>query len=202
MQTTKGLERLVFFTDAVTAIAITLLIVPLVDLTTSSARTVSSGQFLRDNSSAVVAFLISFVVISRLWVAHHSMFEHVAAYTPALRTASLIWAFTIAFLPLPTAMASEYQTDAFTIAIYVGTMTMSSVALTSIAFMVRADASLRPAGAPADGHAVVSSVAVTALFALSLLVGVLVPAIGYYALLLLLLQRPARLLTRRVLRLP
>jgi uncharacterized membrane protein len=56
----------VFFTDAVTAIAITLLILPLVDSVERAAgEGHSAAQFIGDNLSQLAAFGLSFVVIAR-----------------------------------------------------------------------------------------------------------------------------------------
>jgi len=200
MRTQRGLERLVFFTDAVVAISVTLLIVPLVDSATQSAAvTPTPGQFLQDNTSALIAFGISFAVIARLWVAHHSVMEQAVAYSPALRTANLAWAFTIAFLPLPTVLASEYRTDRVSLGLYIGTMLLSSVALLAIGLTLRRDASLRHPGTSYDDQSLSGGLATTLLFASALVLGLVVPAVGYLALLLLFLSGPLEnLLYRRI----
>jgi uncharacterized membrane protein len=131
MPTTRGLERLIFFTDAVVAIAITLLILPLVDAASAHSDTGKTGaHFFTEEWPQVLAFLISFAVIARLWVAHHSLFEHVAMYNGRVILLSLVWSFTIVVLPLPTAMSAEFDTDRLTIAFYLGTMLLSSLTLT------------------------------------------------------------------------
>ena len=88
MQTQQGLDRLAFFTDAVAAIAMTLLIVPLVELATASSdKEADTAAFLSENKEKLLAFVISFVVIAVLWVAHHRIFEQVAAlFTRLART--------------------------------------------------------------------------------------------------------------------
>ena len=104
MRTTRGLDRLLFFTDAVTAIAITLLVLPLVD---SVAQAADAGQtaeqFMGDNFASIAAFVLSFVVIARLWLAHHATLEHVGSYRHVFLLLNLFWAFTVVLLPLPTA---------------------------------------------------------------------------------------------------
>ncbi len=128
MGTTRGFDRLVFFTDAVTAIALTVLILPLVDLVVSAADSrVSATQFLGQHFEELIAFLISFAVIARLWLAHHAVFEHIRSYSGRLVFLNMLWLLTIVVLPLPTAMTAEFPTTRFTIAFYIGTMTLSSL---------------------------------------------------------------------------
>jgi uncharacterized membrane protein len=86
--TEQGFARVVNFSDAVVAIAISLLILPVVD-DVSATTTGSATDVLADNADRLFAFVLSFVVIARLWVAHHEVFEGIGAYTPALRWANL-----------------------------------------------------------------------------------------------------------------
>jgi uncharacterized membrane protein len=74
MEKQRGVERVIFLTDAVVAIAITLLILPLVEIVTTDANKpipVPVSQFLFDNLSQLFAFTLSFVIIARFWVANH-----------------------------------------------------------------------------------------------------------------------------------
>lgn len=138
MPTTRGLERLIFFTDAVVAIAITLLVLPLVDAASESANTgLKAADFFREEQSQIIAFLISFAVIARLWMAHHSLFEHLDAYNNRVVFLSLVWAFTIVLLPLPTAMSAEFDSEPLTAGFYIGTMFVSSLLLTLLTLTVR-----------------------------------------------------------------
>lgn len=202
MPTTRGLERLIFFTDAVVAIAITLLILPLVDAASDSANAESNAaRFFAEEWPQILAFLISFAVIARLWVAHHALFGHLASYNGRVILLSLLWAFTIVVLPLPTAMSAEFERERQTIGFYIGTMFVSSLILTVLALTIRADSRLEAPDNPIDGKAVRGSAVITVLFAAALLGGVLVPGVNYWALLLLLLAWPIeRVLDRRTAR--
>jgi uncharacterized membrane protein len=198
MPTTRGLERLVFFTDAVVAIAITLLILPLVDAASNASDSnVGPAEFLSDHYWQILAFLISFAVIARLWVAHHRLFEHIAAYNAGVVWCSLGWAFTIVVLPLPTAMTAQFDPGPVTIGFYVGTMLASSALLTLLMLVVRRNPALQAPGNPIARNVVLNSVSTTGLFLLALVIGVLVPALNYFALFLLVFSGPVRRLLER-----
>jgi len=191
MQTTRGLDRLVFFTDAVSAIAITLLILPLVDSVSQAAHQhLDAAQFLGDNGEEIGAFVLSFAVIARLWMTHHAIFEHVRSYNRPLLLLSLLWAFTVVFLPLPTEMVSQFTSSPVTVGIYVGTMTASSATLMAMALVIRKHPLVELKENPVSGATVFTSITTTTGFFLALIVGVLVPAVNFYALLLLLLTIP------------
>jgi uncharacterized membrane protein len=107
-------DRLVLFTDAVVAIAVTLLILPLVDVGTAAvAENLRTRAVISDHKTQILSFLLSFVVIARLWLTHHRIFEHVKAYNSRLMELNMFWLLTIVILPFPTAMISGSD-DRFT----------------------------------------------------------------------------------------
>ena len=108
MRSEVGFRRLVSFSDAVVAIAITLLILPLVDAA-SSIGTTGIGHFLSDNRTKLLAFLLSFVVIGRFWWGQHQVFERVKTYNPLLVWGMFVWLLSIVFLPFPTELISSAQ---------------------------------------------------------------------------------------------
>jgi uncharacterized membrane protein len=73
----RGLDRFVTFLDAVVAIAITLLVLPLVELLHGSDPQTSLSRLLTEEAGTFGAFLLSFAVIARLWLAHHRLVERV-----------------------------------------------------------------------------------------------------------------------------
>src|SRR5437763_10553663 len=97
--TVKSVDRLVTFTDAVVAIAITLLVLPLADLVhEAAARHETSWEVISKNQSQIFSFLLSFVVIGRLWVSHHRIFERAESYNGLLLVGNLGWLLTIVVL--------------------------------------------------------------------------------------------------------
>jgi uncharacterized membrane protein len=194
MATDRGLDRLTYFTDAIAAIAITLLILPIVDRVADSG---SATEFFEENLSSLGAFALSFLVIARLWIAHHSAFEHVVTYTSPLRWLSLAWAFTIALLPLPTAMVAQWTTTWPVVLFYIGTMTASSLLLTAIYLYIRRHPVVENDASPVSTERIRNSLLTNAEFLLALIVGTLVPAINYFALLALFLSIPINAVLRR-----
>ncbi|AZI58628.1 DUF1211 domain-containing protein [Nakamurella antarctica] len=198
MQTTLGLNRLVFFTDAVTAIAITLLILPVVDSVAKASTTgYSAGQFLAQNESQLIGLTMSFAVIARLWVSHHSTFEHVAAYNAPLMLLNIVWVFTIVLLPFPTEMISQFPTSSLTVGFYIGTMAANALVLTAMVLLVHRNPTLEDTANPISALQIFTSVAVTAAFLVALVVGVLVGPINFWALLILFVSIPAQMIYDR-----
>jgi len=83
MRTERGFHRLVNFSDAVVAIAITLLVLPLVDSASGIGNT-DVHVFLRENWHQIFAFALSFLVIANFWWAQHQMLERVRSYNAGL----------------------------------------------------------------------------------------------------------------------
>lgn len=103
------LERLTFFSDAVFAIAMTLLVIEvrLPELHVVTER--SLAQALADLLPNYIGFIISFLVIGRFWTGHHRLMAMIEAADPALVRANLLLLMAIAFMPFPTAVLSDYS---------------------------------------------------------------------------------------------
>jgi uncharacterized membrane protein len=108
-------DRILFFTDAVFAIAITLLIVdlPVQVERTSGHGTVHSAHQLSKALPGILGFGISFAVIALFWLAHHSTFRYIKAIDRPLMLLNLLFLGTIAFLPYPTALLSATSTGQY-----------------------------------------------------------------------------------------
>ena len=189
---TKSPERLVFFSDAVVAIALTLLVLPLVDIVSDARKAGPLPPVLdliKDNQTVIWSFLISFVVIVRLWLVHHRVFEQVKAYNTPLMVVNLVWLLTVVILPFTTELAANYNGhDRMVLVFYVGTLFISSVLLSVLLWIVRTDPEVRRSpDAISDGWWF-DEVSVTATFLVAVVLVAVFPMLSYYVLLLLLVQ--------------
>lgn len=191
-----GASRLISFIDAVIAIAMTLLILPLVDDAAGIGEQ-PPGAFLQENAFGLFAFVLSFVVIFRFWLGHHRMYEDVSGYTPGLVWANLLWLLCLVFLPFPTQLLDTGgQGSPLTHGLYIGTMLLASGSALLQQLIISRTPGLRAPGAgPAS---VLPALTMTALMVAALVVAVAVPAVGLWALLLLFLQAPVQRLTARM----
>jgi uncharacterized membrane protein len=108
-QNRLGLERLIFFSDAVFAIAITLLVLDI--RLPSSADSVSNRQLLLLLTGLwqkYLAYFLSFWVIGLCWISHHRKFLRIQRIDNQLLILNLLMLMMIAFIPFPTAVISEY----------------------------------------------------------------------------------------------
>lgn len=105
-------ERLILFSDAVFAIAITLLIidikVPELEVGHSNEQSFLNG--LLSLIPKFFGFVVSFFIIGLYWYIHHKMFGYVINYNGKLIWLNLVFLFSIVLMPFSTAVYSEYST--------------------------------------------------------------------------------------------
>ena len=101
------LERLKAFSDAVFAIAITLLVievhVPRLDTLDDAAYLAALGHLV----PSFMGFVLSFLTIGALWMAHHRLFGVLEGYEPKLMWPNMLLLMVIAFMPFATALMSS-----------------------------------------------------------------------------------------------
>lgn len=129
MRTGRGFERLVNFADAVVAIALTLLVLPLVDIPGELTNDTGLGDIWHEYQGQFLAFLISFLVIWNLWRTHHRILEMFRAYDRGLMTLQMIWLLTIVTLPFTTELLSSALTDRIGVPLYLANLLVSTAAL-------------------------------------------------------------------------
>ncbi|WP_066600187.1 TMEM175 family protein [Cryobacterium arcticum] len=110
LDTGRSTERLEFFSDAVFAIAMTLLVL---DIRLPDTTAADLGRALANLAPEYFAYALSFVVIALNWAGHHRKFRLITGYDRRLVQLNLLLLLLVAFLPFPTSVLSEYaQTPA------------------------------------------------------------------------------------------
>ncbi|HVC72817.1 MAG TPA: TMEM175 family protein [Mycobacteriales bacterium] len=187
MRTDRGFERLITFADAVVAIALTLLVLPLSEIASELSRDTSVGQVFSDNGAAFGSFALSFVVIWVLWTAHHRTMEYFDAYDGVLFRLTMIWLFTIVLLPFITQLLTGSQYDRGATPLYEGLLLVSSLCLTGMSWWGRRHRDLLADDPQADRWSTTPiPIGVPAVLVISLLLTLIFPSIGAYPLFLLL----------------
>ncbi|PSR56771.1 DUF1211 domain-containing protein [Adhaeribacter arboris] len=102
------LERMILFSDAVFAIAITLLVIEIKvpHLEVQSDQAVI--QELLHLLPKILGFITSFFVIGIYWTVHHRIFGTVINYNAKLLWLNLLFLLSIALMPFSTALYSEF----------------------------------------------------------------------------------------------
>ena len=101
-------DRVLFFSDAVFAIAITLLVV---DIRVPEV-VLNAGNQLYESRDKILSFVISFLVIGLFWMGHHRLFRYITALDRPVIFLNLLFLGAIAFLPYPTALLFAGNTHA------------------------------------------------------------------------------------------
>ncbi len=163
-------DRVSFFSDAVFAIALTLLVV---GIAVPTVRDVDDAQemwnALWDLRQEFVSFFIGFAVIGRYWLAHHRFIGVLAAVDARFMAFNLIYLALIAFAPFPTALVGKYEQNLVAFAFYAGTLALLSF-LETVLFVVAQRRGLIRYVIPRDvaRHGLVASLLPVGVFVLSI----------------------------------
>jgi uncharacterized membrane protein len=200
---TAPVERLVFFSDAAVAIALTLLILPLMDEVGEASRAgLSTAEYLNENLAGLGAFALSFALIARFWRAHHQLFAVVEREPHGLFWLNMAWLFAVVFLPVATATTGALPTDNTQLALYQGTMLAISGLMLAMALLLKRHPETWADGAEISAARIETSIIFTALVAVSLVLALTIAQLGYWSLLVLFTARPVHWVIARLRRRP
>jgi uncharacterized membrane protein len=135
----RQFERLVFFSDAVFAIAITLLVLDL--------KPPPGPRFVFDLDQlapGVLGFFISFSVIAIYWLAHHALFGGLEREDRALRVTNLIFLGSVAFLPFPTSIIAKFPATTGSVIFYAASVALVGLFEIALILAARRPTLMRP----------------------------------------------------------
>jgi uncharacterized membrane protein len=117
-------ERVVFFSDAVFAIAMTLLVL---DIRVPEGTELSVDESLIAIIPKVFAYVLSFAIIAVNWTSHHRKFTVITGYDRHLISLNLALLLVVAFVPFPTALLAEAGDDPAAVVLYAATVGLLGV---------------------------------------------------------------------------
>jgi len=96
------IDRIAFFSDAVIAIALTLMIleIKIPDLDRDMTIRIILNKYGWNIAWHAVALLVAFSTIGNLWMNHHQLFEHIIMYDERLIRFNLYFLFSVMLLPI------------------------------------------------------------------------------------------------------
>jgi uncharacterized membrane protein len=135
-------ERLVFFSDAVFAIAITLLAleIRLPELRDPTARELA--QALRGLLPQFYSFAISFWIIGVYWLAHHRIFRYIRAYDRRLMVINLWFLMWIVLIPFSASLLGGYASYQLAEVVYFSHMIVTSLSMALLWWYATSDRKL------------------------------------------------------------
>ena len=131
----RELDRIIFFSDAVFAIVITILVLDIrvPDIPPDLVAQELPGQIL-DLGPKFLSYVISFLVIAIYWQAHHRVFRPIRSYDRTLLWLNFLFLMAISFLPFPTSLLGEYSEEQLSVVIYAANAALASLLLVSISW--------------------------------------------------------------------
>jgi uncharacterized membrane protein len=107
-KTDHTLERLIFFSDAVFAIAITLLVIEIrIPHLPRTATDADHWRALSQLKSSFFGYAISFALVGAFWIGHHRYFALAGRYHQKVLGWNMALLAVIAFMPFTTAYLSQ-----------------------------------------------------------------------------------------------
>jgi uncharacterized membrane protein len=125
-----GLQRLVFFCDAVFAIAVTLLAfsIRLPNIPKDAVNELLTKEII-NLIPKFVFYALSFLIIGSFWMAHHKMFQYIKKYDDAFIFLNILSLMFIAAVPIPTSIMGEYIMHRQSLIFYAAYMAITSFLL-------------------------------------------------------------------------
>lgn len=197
MITERSVTRLMNFSDGVMAIAVTLLVLPLVNQV-ADLNQVTWQALQNILVNQMLFFVISFIVICRMWMVHHNMFQPLKQFDSVILWLNSFWLLTIVVLPFSTQLLGDSNTtSALGIGVYIGTLLATMIIGMLIDWRINRSPQLLKKDAKYD-RSLVSGVVPVILMTAIFVIAVTWPNIGPWALFLLFLSDPlTRVLQKR-----
>jgi uncharacterized membrane protein len=128
----RELDRIVFFSDAVFAIAITILVLDI--RVPDGLSPVQLPTQVLGLAPKYLSYAISFLVLAVYWQVHHRVFRPIRRYDGTLVWLNFLFLMAVAFLPFPTSLLGEYGGQRVSVAVYAANAAVASLLLSAISW--------------------------------------------------------------------
>jgi len=147
---TFTLERLVFFSDAIFAIAITLLVIDLrLPDTATELSDAGLTKALAELGPRISVYALTFLVIGSYWLAHWRRYQFIVRSDQTLAVINLILLGFVAFMPFPASLLGSYGDHPLAMGIYALTLSAAG-GLGTLTFVHAIRAGLIRPGTPPE----------------------------------------------------
>jgi uncharacterized membrane protein len=99
----RQFERLTTFSDGVVAVAITLLVLPLIDSLNQSSSE-GGKKIIQENIPMLIAFFFTFTIVALMWTLHNKVFGVLKRYDATIFWLNALFLALIALLPWVSAL--------------------------------------------------------------------------------------------------
>ncbi|MFN7149817.1 MAG: TMEM175 family protein [Microthrixaceae bacterium] len=170
--------RVVFFSDAVFAIALTLLALDLrvTDLRGDPDAPASMLSALDGLVPQLVAYGVGFLLLAKYWLAHHRFMSRVGAIDGRFMGLNLTYLGFVALLPFPTALIGEYESNPISgVAFALALATVSLMETVLLVHAHRAGLFIRPLSDAQFRHEALASTQPAIMFVITIPIAFISP---------------------------
>jgi uncharacterized membrane protein len=162
-------ERMIAFSDAVMAVAITLLVLDL--KMPEGISDAQLGAALKDSLHSVGVYALSFIVVGLFWMGHNEQYTHIRRVDVPLMWINMLYLLTIGLIPFVTSLLSDHGT-ALSTCLYAGVLVATSILSALMWWYAGRDPQLMPADVPEQvrREGLLSTLLVGGVFALSIVI--------------------------------
>ncbi len=173
---TNEFARMVNLSDAVFAIAMTLLVLT-IDVPNVPAPELATA--LREDLPQLGAYALAFALVASQWHMHHKLFHRLAWIDVGMVAINLVFLGTVALVPFPTSVLGSYPTSTAAVAPFLGLFVVLNLAYLLLIMRAQAVRAWSEPLPPAVFRRVVlGSLATIGLLALGIVVSLWLPVLA------------------------